>query len=301
MEGRTLAIAAFNTKLDDDFQIMATDPAERAKIEAGMRETEARIEGDMDPFVAARQLDTDEIVELGDLRTYIAALVEMAYQNTGYRRVKNPRIWSMHDLGELVGGLRGVRSFESWPALTRPRPDGTVELAAPAPGLFRIAVATGDVIRGGTVLGSLESLGKSFAVVAPPAASGTVVATCDPSLARPPVDSGGLLVAIDPRAAASTSTAATSAATNPRTGGLVFRAPTSGRFYGRPSPDKPAFVNAGDELAAGTTICLLEVMKSFHRVTYGGPDLPERARVREVLVADGADVNAGDPLLALDA
>lgn len=106
MEGRTLAIAAFNTKLDDDFQIMATDPAERAKIEAGMRETEARIEGDMDPFVAARQLDTDEIVELGELRAYLTALVEMAYQNTGYRRVKNPRIWSMHDLRELVGGKR---------------------------------------------------------------------------------------------------------------------------------------------------------------------------------------------------
>ncbi|MBL0215201.1 MAG: propionyl-CoA carboxylase [Myxococcales bacterium] len=106
MEGRTLAIAAYNTKLDDDFQIMATDPAERAKIEAGMRETEARIEGDMDPFVSARQLDTDEIVELGELRAYLAALVEMTYQNTGYRRVKNPRIWSMHDLRELVGGVR---------------------------------------------------------------------------------------------------------------------------------------------------------------------------------------------------
>ena len=106
MEGRTLAIAAFNTKLDDDFQIIATDPAERAKIEAGMRETEARIEGDMDPFVAARQLDTDEIVELGELRAYLSALVEMTYQNTGYRRVKNPRIWSMHDLRELVGGRR---------------------------------------------------------------------------------------------------------------------------------------------------------------------------------------------------
>jgi 3-methylcrotonyl-CoA carboxylase beta subunit len=106
MEGRTLAIAAFNTKLDDDFQILATDPAERAKIEAGMRETEARIEGDMDPFVAARQLDTDEIVELGELRSYLAALVEMTYQSTGYRRVKNPRIWSLHDLRVLVGGPR---------------------------------------------------------------------------------------------------------------------------------------------------------------------------------------------------
>ncbi|MGE0871476.1 MAG: acyl-CoA carboxylase subunit beta [Kofleriaceae bacterium] len=106
MEGRTLAIAAYNTKLDDDFQIITTDPAERAKIEAGMRDTEARIEGDMDPFVSARQMDTDEIVELSELRSYLCALVEMAYQNTGYRRVKNPRIWSMHDLRELVGGLR---------------------------------------------------------------------------------------------------------------------------------------------------------------------------------------------------
>jgi 3-methylcrotonyl-CoA carboxylase beta subunit len=106
MEGRTLAIAAFNTKLDDDFQIMASDPAERARVEAGMRETEARIERDMDPFVAARQLDTDEIVELGELRAYLAALVEMAYQSTGYRRVKNPRIWSLHDLRVLIGAPR---------------------------------------------------------------------------------------------------------------------------------------------------------------------------------------------------
>ena len=106
MEGRTLAIAAYNTKLDDDFQIVATDPAERAKIEAGMKEVEARIEADMDPFVAARQMDTDEIVELGALRGWLCDLVEMAYQGTGYRRVKNPRIWSMHDLRELVGGPR---------------------------------------------------------------------------------------------------------------------------------------------------------------------------------------------------
>ena len=106
MEGRTLAIAAYSTKLDDDFQIVSSDPAERAKIEAGMRDTEQRIERDMDPFVAARQLDTDEIVELGELRSYLAALVEMAYQNTGYRRVKNSRIWSLHDLRELVGGPR---------------------------------------------------------------------------------------------------------------------------------------------------------------------------------------------------
>jgi len=106
MEGRTLAIATYNTKLDDDFQIAVSDPAERAKIEAGMREVEARIEQDMDPFVAARQQDTDEIVELAALRDWLRDLVEMAYQGTGYRRVKNPRIWSMHDLAELARGSR---------------------------------------------------------------------------------------------------------------------------------------------------------------------------------------------------
>jgi 3-methylcrotonyl-CoA carboxylase beta subunit len=106
MEGRTLAIATYNTKLDDDFNIMATDPAERAKIESGMREVEARIERDMDPFVAARQLDTDEIVAVESLRPWLAALIEMTYQSAGTRRIKNARIWSMHDLRELVGGPR---------------------------------------------------------------------------------------------------------------------------------------------------------------------------------------------------
>jgi acetyl-CoA carboxylase carboxyltransferase component len=106
MEGRTLAIAAYNTKLDDDFQIVAGDPAERARIEAGMKEVEQRIERDMDPFVSARQLDTDEIVEVAGLRGWLEVLIESSYQSVGYRRVKNPRIWSLHDLRELVGGPR---------------------------------------------------------------------------------------------------------------------------------------------------------------------------------------------------
>ena len=106
MEGRTLAIAAFNTKLDDDFEIVTQDPEERAAIEKGMADTAARIEKDMDPYVAARQMDTDEIVSTKELRDYLEALVEMAYQNTGSRRIKNPRIWSMHDLDLLVGGPR---------------------------------------------------------------------------------------------------------------------------------------------------------------------------------------------------
>lgn len=106
MDGRTLAIATYNTKLDDDFQIMTKDPDERKKIEDGMRAVERRIEADMDPYVAACQMDTDEIVRLGELRDWLKMLLEAAYQAPGTRRIKNSRIWSLHDLDVLCEGVR---------------------------------------------------------------------------------------------------------------------------------------------------------------------------------------------------
>ncbi|MCB9506662.1 MAG: propionyl-CoA carboxylase [Myxococcales bacterium] len=101
MEGRTLAIGAFRTKLDDDFKIVAASDDERDRIAAEMRAVEQRIERDMDPYAAARQMDTDEIVQLHELRDYLCTIVEMCYQTIGVRRVKNPRIWSLHDLEAL--------------------------------------------------------------------------------------------------------------------------------------------------------------------------------------------------------
>ncbi|MFT5051612.1 MAG: 3-methylcrotonyl-CoA carboxylase beta subunit [Chlamydiales bacterium] len=101
MEGRTLAIAAFNTKLDDDFEIAVEDPDEREAIAKGMRDTEARIEGDMDPYKAAAQMDTDEVIALDELRPWLELFAETSYQASGYRRIKNPRIWSLHDLAAL--------------------------------------------------------------------------------------------------------------------------------------------------------------------------------------------------------
>jgi 3-methylcrotonyl-CoA carboxylase beta subunit len=103
MEGRTLAIGAFNTKLDDDFNVATEDPAEAAAVRSGMQEMERRIESDMDPVRAAAIRDIDEIVFPSELRTYLEAAVSMAYQSIGYRRVKNPRIWSLHDLRVLTG------------------------------------------------------------------------------------------------------------------------------------------------------------------------------------------------------
>ena len=102
MEGRTLAIATYNTKLNDAFEIVSSDPEERARIEAGMARVSQRIEADMDPYVSARQMDTDEIVAVSEIRNWLVAVVEMSYQGSGYRRIRNSRIWSLHDLHELT-------------------------------------------------------------------------------------------------------------------------------------------------------------------------------------------------------
>lgn len=168
-------------------------------------------------------------------------------------------------------------------------------LTSPGPGLF-LPVEGLTLVTRGMAIGDLDVLDRRTQLLAPEV-SGLVtglaldarkVAYGDPLLIL------GAATAIAGRAAAAQAALATP------TTGLVFRAPTSGRFYSRSTPEKPVFVAVGDTLSAGSTVCLLEVMKTFNRVTYGGPALPERAIVREILIADGADVTAGDALLALD-
>ncbi len=101
MEGRTLAIGAFNTKLDDNFEIVAETEEEREKVHQGMEGVEARITADMDPIKAASQMDTDEVIRFDEIRPYLEVFLEAAYQGYGYRRVKNSRIWSLHDIAIL--------------------------------------------------------------------------------------------------------------------------------------------------------------------------------------------------------
>ena len=178
----------------------------------------------------------------------------------------------------------------------------TIELRAPRPGSFVPWIAAGELVAPGAAIGELVVLGRTAALLVPrtgDAATAGIALQLPP--ATHPVGYGDLLVALDPSLQlAGAAAGPTAAAASSTVDGLVFRAPTSGRFYGRASPDKPAFVAEGATLTTGTTVCLLEVMKTFHRVTYGGPGLPDTARVRRVLVADGADVNAGEPLLALE-
>lgn len=128
MEGHTLAIATYSHILDDDFQyplgekrfqelqqkykkqglektlkeIEKEELENKARVEQGMREVEKRISQDMDPYRAANQMDTDEIILFKEIREYLEVAVELCYQSTGYRRVKNPRIWSLHDIAALT-------------------------------------------------------------------------------------------------------------------------------------------------------------------------------------------------------
>lgn len=169
-----------------------------------------------------------------------------------------------------------------------------VTLKAPSTGLFLPRVLRGDLVANTHPIGELDVLGRRTTLLAPET-FGIVVGDPKPRA----VNYGEALVVLDTSMQIAGASAVAPVEAHATTG-LVFRAPTSGRFYSRSAPGKPAFVSIGDELGPNATVCLLEVMKTFHRVTYGGPGLPERAKVREILVADGADVTAGDPLLALE-
>ncbi len=183
-------------------------------------------------------------------------------------------------------------------------------LGAPRPGLFTPLVEVTTWCSPGALVGTLEVLGTVFDLLVPEGIRGSAANYIETardgglggSLEARAVGYGDVVVMLDTRETPMGVGGAidVSPEAGKATAGLVFRAPTSGRFYGRSSPEKPPFVSVGDELAPGATICLLEVMKTFHRVTYGGAGLPERAKIREILVADGADVTAGDALLALE-
>ena len=72
-------------------------------------------------------------------------------------------------------------------------------------------------------------------------------------------------------------------------------APLPGTFYRRPAPDQPPFKAEGDPIAAGDTVGLIEVMKTFNPVSAEMP-----GRLVRFLVADEDAVMAGQPLYELD-
>jgi acetyl-CoA carboxylase biotin carboxyl carrier protein len=183
-------------------------------------------------------------------------------------------------------------------AEARVKDDGKVELLAPTVGFFRPALASGAFVTPDVHLGELEVLGVLHALSAPPERVGLVLAGSE-KRARIPVAFGSVLYELDPNAV-SGAVAVEKKSTRAR--GLVFTASSSGRFYRRSAPDKPYFVEVGASVSDGQTVGLLEVMKTFHRLTYSGTTegLPSPAKIKAILVEDGADLEAGDAILELE-
>ncbi len=84
---------------------------------------------------------------------------------------------------------------------------------------------------------------------------------------------------------------ASTAADNPN----AVTSPMVGVVFTSSDPDSPPFVKPGDEVTEGQTLLLIEAMKVFNPTT-----APKSGRVTEILVANGAPVEFGEPLLILE-
>lgn len=190
------------------------------------------------------------------------------------------------------------KSEERLTAISVALPDGGFELRAPQVGWLRDAPGPGQLISPGQSVGTLEVLGKLYRVDAPAGTRGVVAG--EQRFTRPAklaVGYASPICQLQPMTGSDSVTS--SAAPSAGAAGLVFRSPTSGRFYVRSSPDAEPFVSVGSQIESGAPVCLLEVMKTFNRILFGGDGLPERAKVLRVIPQDGDDVELGDPLIEL--
>ena len=76
--------------------------------------------------------------------------------------------------------------------------------------------------------------------------------------------------------------------------GHVVKAPMVGTFYRSPSPDAKAFVEVGQSVKEGETICIIEAMKLMNEIEADASGV-----VKAVLVENGQPVEYGQPLFIL--
>ena len=75
----------------------------------------------------------------------------------------------------------------------------------------------------------------------------------------------------------------------------VISAPMVGVFYRSPAPDVPPFVQPGDLVEEGQTVCIIEAMKLMNEIRS-----PLSGKLVEVLVENGEPVEFGQPLFVLE-
>jgi acetyl-CoA carboxylase biotin carboxyl carrier protein len=103
-------------------------------------------------------------------------------------------------------------------------------------------------------------------------------------------------IAAAPAPAAQPAAAAAPAAAAPEAGqeGHVVKAPMVGTFYRSPSPDAKAFVEVGQAVKEGDTICIIEAMKLMNEIEADASGV-----VKAILVENGQPVEYGQPLFIL--
>ena len=99
----------------------------------------------------------------------------------------------------------------------------------------------------------------------------------------------------EPRASAPAASAPPAAAEAPAgQEGHVVKAPMVGTFYRSPSPDAKPFVEVGQAIKEGDTICIIEAMKLMNEI-----EADASGNVKAILVENGQPVEYGQPLFIL--
>jgi acetyl-CoA carboxylase biotin carboxyl carrier protein len=68
-----------------------------------------------------------------------------------------------------------------------------------------------------------------------------------------------------------------------------------GTFYRSASPDKPSFVNVGDEIVVGQVLCVVEAMKLFNEI-----EAEISGRIVKVLVDNASPIEYDQPLFLVE-
>ncbi|TPG61846.1 acetyl-CoA carboxylase biotin carboxyl carrier protein [Ewingella americana] len=77
--------------------------------------------------------------------------------------------------------------------------------------------------------------------------------------------------------------------------GHILRSPMVGTFYRTPSPDAKAFVEVGQKVNAGDTLCIVEAMKMMNQI-----EADKSGVVKAILVENGQPVEFDEPLVVIE-